>query len=116
MNFPYRDTCVRCGARGEYDVVKLSRRGRIHSFSIISTGSSPPEFYEAERKIGQYGVAIVELGDGVRVMAQLTEFDPDEIEIGAEVEAVIRRLYEEEGVVRYCLKFRPPRTRGYKTT
>jgi len=60
---------------------------------------------------GPYLVALVELAEGVRVTAQLTDVDPDEVEIGMPVEMVTRRLQErgprEQGYLVYGYKFRP---------
>lgn len=112
INFPYKDTCAKCGAKADFDQVELSRRGRVYSYSVIATGSSPPEFSRLERVLGQYVIAIVELEGGVRVMAQLTECKADEVRVGMKVEATVRVLYEDEGVIRYGLKFRPVRVKG----
>ena len=40
-------------------------------------------------------------------MAQITDADPDKIEIGTKVRAVVRRLYDQEGILRYGAKFVP---------
>jgi uncharacterized OB-fold protein len=55
-------------------------------------------------------MALVELQEGVRVTAQLTDVDPDQASIGMEVEMVVRRLRadEERGLIVYGYKFRPP--------
>lgn len=53
----------------------------------------------------------MELAEGVRVTAQLTDVDPDEVEIGMPVEMVTRRLQERgphgQGYLVYGYKFRP---------
>jgi len=54
-------------------------------------------------------VALVELEEGVRVTAQLTDVDADEVEIDMPVEMVTRRLQEKgpHGYLVYGYKFRP---------
>jgi uncharacterized OB-fold protein len=54
-------------------------------------------------------VALVELEEGVRVTAQLTDVEPDEVEIGMPVEVVTRRIQEKgpHGYLVYGYKFRP---------
>jgi uncharacterized OB-fold protein len=37
----------------------------------------------------------------------LTDCDPTAVKRGDRVEAVVRRIYEQEGIVRYGVKFRP---------
>ena len=50
---------------------------------------------------------VVELKEGPRVMVQLADADPDSLEIGMKMRAVVRRLYDQEGVLRYGAKFVP---------
>jgi len=61
--------------------------------------------------VGPYPIAIVELDEGLRIMAQLTECDPEEVKIGMEVEATLRKVYEDEDVIRYGIKFKPVRVK-----
>jgi hypothetical protein len=52
---------------------------------------------------------MVELVDGTRVLAQLTDVDLEDVYVGMEVEAAFRRLYTygEDGHIVYGTKFRP---------
>jgi len=54
-------------------------------------------------------VGIIELEDGTKVLAQLTDVDGEALSEGAEVEFTLRRLREdgERGVIFYGYKFRP---------
>lgn len=110
INFPPKEICIKCGKRTEYETIKLSGRGKVYSFTIIAAGSAPPEFSDQQRYTGPYAVAIIELIEGVRIVAQITDCRPTDLKIDMEVEAVFRRIYEDEGVVRYGLKFRPADT------
>jgi len=96
-----------CGKKAEYEPTPLKGRGKIYSYTIISAGGAPPEFSEQERLAGSFGVAIVELEEGPRVIAQMTDCKPGELSVGTNVEAVFRRIYEDDGVIRYGIKFRP---------
>ena len=107
INFPSRDVCLGCGKKAEYEPTPLKGRGKIYSYTIISAGGAPPEFSEQERLAGSFGVAIVELEEGPRVIAQMTDCKPGELSVGTNVEAVFRRIYEDDGVIRYGIKFRP---------
>jgi len=80
--------------------------GEIVAHTVVE-GALPPEFSEFEKKVGSVGVVLVELDEGVRVPGMLTDCDPYTTERGDRVEKVARRLYEQEGVVRYGYKFRP---------
>ena len=112
INFPYHSVCKHCCSKADYEEVKLSWRGRVYSYTIIAAGSSPPEFVNWERAIGPYPVAIIELEGGQKIMAQLTECKPEEVKIGMEVEATFRKIYEDEGIVRYGIKFKPIRIKN----
>ena len=85
----------------------FARKGKIVSFTVIEPGGAPSEFAEQVRLNGHYGVALIELDGGVRVLAQMTDADPYKMKVGDNVEAVIRVLYEQEGIIRYSFKFRP---------
>jgi len=58
---------------------------------------------------GPYVVAMVQLEEGIRVTAQLTDVEPDEVVVGMPVEMVVRRIreYGAHGYLVYGYKFRP---------
>jgi len=89
-----------CGGR-EFVEIKLSGRGRLITFTKIY--NVPPAY----KKSGAYCVGLIELEEGVRIFAQLTDVEISELKIGMPVRAVFRKLYEEgeSGVVHYGVKF-----------
>jgi len=100
--FPPRPVCPNCRST-EMVYVPLPRRGRVVNYTVIR--QPPLEFkYHAP-----YVVAIVELENGVRITSQLTDVSPEDVRIGMEVEAVIRKLGEDgvDGIIFYGFKFRP---------
>ena len=56
-----------------------------------------------------YTVTLVKLAEGALVTAQLTDIDPDQDEIGQEVEMVTRKMRTDgaEGMIVFGYKFRP---------
>lgn len=106
VHFPPRESCVACGAVEWVDVA-LDRTGSVYAFTIIGKGAAPSEFLEQQNAVGAYGVAVVELEDGPRVSAMLTDVEPKDVRIGMPVRMVFRRLYTQEGVSRYGFKFAP---------
>jgi len=100
--YPPRRVCPVCHSRNLVEV-KLPERGVVVTYTIIR---SPPRGYE---KYAPYAIAVVELLDGTKVLAQLTDIDLSEVKIGMEVEAVFRKIREdgEEGIIEYGVKFRP---------
>lgn len=106
INFPPKAVCKYCLTGSQFEDVELSGRGTIYSYTVIAGGGAPPEFAEHARCKGSYPVAVVELEEGPRVIAQLVNSPDEGMAIGKPVEAVFRRIYEEEGVIRYGFKFR----------
>jgi len=75
----------------------------VYSFSTVYDAPGNYQHYRP------YTVALVKLEEGPVVTAQLTDVDPEDVEIGMPVEMVTRRLTEEgeEGLILYGYKFRP---------
>ncbi len=107
INFPPKGVCKNCKESLDFEKVKLSGKGTIYSYTVISAAAAPPEFSKQEKYGGTYVVALVDLDEGPRIVAQLTDCKPGEVKIGMRVKAVLRRIYEDEGVIRYGFKFKP---------
>jgi uncharacterized OB-fold protein len=107
VNFPPKGVCKHCNASSEFDDVQLSGKGKIHTYVLISAGGAPPEFAEQEKAGGMYPVAIVELEEGPKVIGQVADADLKAMKIGMPVTAELRKIYSEEGVIRYGFKFVP---------
>ncbi len=104
VQFPRRMACSSCGGE-ELESHRLSGRGIVHSYSEVAQtpdGFEPPHL-----------MALVQLVEGVIVAAQLTDVDPEDIEIGMQVEMVTRRIRDHgsQGLLVYGYKFRPAVTR-----
>lgn len=107
LNFPPKGVCKFCRKSFEFEEVALSGRGTVYTYTVIAGAGAPPEFTDQARAVGAYPVAVVQLDEGPRVIGQVVGASADCISIGLRVEAVVRRVYEEEGVIRYGFKFRP---------
>jgi len=107
VNFPPKGVCKYCNASSEFEEIQLSGRGKVHTFVLISAGGAPPEFAEQEKAGGQYPVAIVQLEEGPKVIGQIADADPKAVKIDMPVTTELRKIYTEEGVIRYGFKFVP---------
>ncbi|KTG07651.1 hypothetical protein AUR64_02885 [Haloprofundus marisrubri] len=110
LTFPPEGACGSCHRRVEFEHVELPRTGVVRAVTSIGHGGAPPEFVEQQRRDGAYGVALVELeheGESVTLPAQLTDTDTETVDVGDGVRAVVRKLYEQEGLPRYGTKFVP---------
>jgi hypothetical protein len=85
------------------DSVRLSGQGRVLAVTRVY---QPARGF---RDSAGAATALIELREGVRVIAQLTDVDAEEVAPGLEVEMVVRRLRadHEEGFIVYGYKFRP---------
>jgi hypothetical protein len=87
---------------GKLEPYKLERRGKVVSYTVIHVGANGFEDQVP------YLLAIVELKDGPRLTAQITDCNPSEVKIGDEVELVFRRMGQEseDGILYYGYKAR----------
>ncbi len=111
FHFPPRYVCLQCGGQ-TFHREPLAGKGEVYARTVISRGSAPTEFREQQDVAGDYGVCIVQFEEGPRVITQLTDCDPTDVEIGTRVECVLRRIYRQEGVTRYGYKFRPSKPKS----
>lgn len=103
--YPPRGACAACRSRA-FEPLALPRTARVYALTRIGRGGAPSEFALEQAQVGAYWVAVVEWPEqNVRVTARLWGFDEEGPAIGAEVRPVVRRLFEQEGKVRYGVKF-----------
>lgn len=96
--FPRVDSCTYC-ATEDPSPVELSTRGTLWSWTAVT---APPPGYEGEVP---FGIGIVELPEGVRVITRLTESDPSALHAGQPMECRVVRLHadaEGNDVVTYA--------------
>lgn len=81
----------------------LGESGKIISWTIIRT--PPAQFMDQ----APYGVVLVELEDGMRLTAQLVDWQPKQLKIGQRVTTVVRRVTQpnSDGVIPYGIKVKP---------
>jgi len=100
--YPPKPSCPYCGSR-ETTRIELPKKGKVISWSVEYT---VPEGYRSRAPII---AALIELENGVKVLSTLADVEPNEVYIGMEVEAVLRRIWEEsnENLIIYGIKFVP---------
>jgi hydroxymethylglutaryl-CoA synthase len=110
LNFPPSGACRDCTARPDaFEEIALPGTGTVEAATTIALGGAPPEFVEQQSRSGPFVSAVVALdghdGDGaVSVPAQVVTGPDESVSVGSGVEATIRRIYQQEGVVRYGFK------------
>lgn len=103
LQFPPVLICPKCKSQ-DLKSFNLLGRGVVYSFSTVYT---PLAQFE---DVAPYVVALIDLEEGPRITAQLTDVSSNDVEIGMPVEMVIRKISEcgNNGVIVYGYKFRPP--------
>lgn len=86
---------------------KFSSKGTLYTYTINHYAPPPP--YHAVDPFVPFGVACVDMPEGIKVAGQIpADVDPDSIKIGAEMEVVREVLYtDEEGTEVLAWMFRP---------
>jgi uncharacterized OB-fold protein len=102
VTFPGRLICPEC-KQSEHETIPLSGKGKLETFTIIRT--APSGFTD----FAPYAVGIIELEEGVKILGQITDCDPEELNTGDTLTSKFRRMNEEgkTGMIMYAYKFVP---------
>jgi uncharacterized OB-fold protein len=98
--FPRADACPYC-ATDSPEPVELSRRGTLWAWTAVT---APPPGYEGDVP---FGFGVVELPEGLRVIARLTEGNPSALASGQTMELRVVPLHRDENgndVVTYAFE------------
>jgi hydroxymethylglutaryl-CoA synthase len=93
--------CVVCQAKDRFEPYRFAdKKGRIFTFTQdrLQTSNDPPNT-----------AVVVDFDGGGRAMFDLTDRDPDQVEVMMPVEMTFRKLYFNRGVHNYYWKARPVR-------
>ena len=103
--FGARYACENCCSK-ELENVTLSREGKIYSYTIAHYPPPPPYAGPIDPFV-PYAIAWVDLSDSVRVLSTLTDCKFENLEIGLDVELVIKKGWTDKNgnqVVTYSFK------------
>ena len=93
-----RNLCTACSS-DEIDWVPSTGRGTIYTFTI--NHRAPNEFMKQRLP---YAVAMIQLDDGVRMMANIIDTPLERITIGARVKVVFERVNDEVSLPQFMLE------------
>jgi 3-hydroxy-3-methylglutaryl CoA synthase len=98
VQFPRHRVCIECGKPDALDEVRLARRGRLFTFTndYLFESPDPPVSH-----------AVVDLEGGGRLYCQLTDCEPERVEIDMPLELTFRKVHEGGGFNNYFWKARP---------
>jgi len=98
IQFPIHRICIECGYSKGLEEVKLPRVGKLFTFThdYLTETPDPPTTH-----------AVIDLDGGGRVYVQLTDCEPERVEIGMPLELTFRKYHEGYGLKNYFWKARP---------
>jgi hydroxymethylglutaryl-CoA synthase len=98
IHFPRRRVCDKCGAKDEMEDFRLSRRGRIYTYThdYVYLNPDPPET-----------LVVVDMEGGGRFFGQMTDVNPKDVRIGLDVELSFRKMHDGQALPNYFWKVRP---------
>jgi uncharacterized OB-fold protein len=102
--YPRRRVCPACRGTA-WEPLRLSRRGKVVTSTVVHVA---PEDLAMETP---YPMAVIETHEGARLMAQVSDCDPAEVQPGLEVSLEFRRIRREghSGILCYGYKAVPVR-------
>jgi uncharacterized OB-fold protein len=93
--FPARPRCDQCWST-EFEWVRASGQGTVYSFAVMHRVYHPAFKGEAP-----YNLAVIELEEGPRMLANVVDCPNDRIRVGMPVEAVFDDVSDEATLVRF---------------
>ena len=98
VQFPKHRVCIECSHAGGLEDVKLARRGTLFTFTndYLFESPDPPVTH-----------GVVDLDGGGRLYVQLTDCEPERVQIDMPLELTFRRIHEGGGFHNYFWKARP---------
>jgi uncharacterized OB-fold protein len=94
--YPPRDLCPGCRSR-LWEKTELPRTGKLLAHTVIRV---PPSQFADQ---APYPLAVVELEGGAKILVQIADASPEELESGQEVRLELRRIQDEgkAGIICY---------------
>ena len=84
-----RELCAECGS-WEWEWARSSGRGSIFSWTVVARALHPAFQHDVP-----LAPTVIELEEGVRLLSQVVDCPPDELEIGMPVEVVFDAVTDE---------------------
>ena len=93
--FPKQDSCPSCTGSSTEEIL-LGRRGKLWTWTVQHFPPPTPPYTGDARSFVPFGVGYIELPEGIRVEARLTENDPERLAIGMDMELVVEKFLQTE--------------------
>ena len=84
-----REMCAKCGS-DEWKWVKSSGKGTVFTWTVAARAMHPA-FVDA----GPYAPVIIEMDEGVRLVSELIDCEPADLEVGMRIEVAFAKVSDE---------------------
>ena len=98
-----RNTCASCGS-WHWEWARSSGRGIVFTFTVVVRAMHP-----AFQEDVPLAPAVIEMEEGVRLLSQVEDCPPEELEIGMPVEVVFDEVTAEVTLPKFCRAGSPAR-------
>ena len=100
--FPPRVICSDCKSC-DFELLKLKDEGRLLTYTVIRV--APSQFVNQS----PYAMGIVKLDEGVNLLAQIVDCEPEQLQIGMKLKLEFRKIQQdgEAGILCYGYKCVP---------
>jgi uncharacterized OB-fold protein len=90
-----RELCAACGS-WQWEWARSNGRGRVFTWTVVARALHP-----AFQQNVPYAPTVIEMDEGVRVLSELVDCRPDQLEIGMPVEVVFEDVTAEITLPRF---------------
>ena len=98
--FPKRVICPTCLKDETLEEINLSSKGKLYTYCIVK--AAPLGF------TAPYAIGYVDLPEGLRIFAPLTESDKEKLKLGMDLDLIVDKIREDDtGQDVYGYKFKP---------
>lgn len=94
VNFHPKPWCIECGSR-DLPWTEVKPEGTVYSFTISRSVAMNFPGWQDELPVV---FCLIDLDDGARMYAQVTDCDPDDMQIGLRVRAYFKDISDEAGI------------------
>lgn len=95
IQYPPRRICYKCKTKDQFTEVQLAKQGKLFTYTVEHLFPSPDN-----RLI----TGVVDLADGARLFTQITDTEPEEMQIGMDLRLTFRVLHKGGGFYQYFWK------------
>ncbi|MBQ70065.1 MAG: hypothetical protein CMA65_01060 [Euryarchaeota archaeon] len=86
--------------------ISLALRGVVSSWTKLSAAGAPSEFSLRAPLLGGITTVLLDLDDGPKGVFLMVDDEENDVSIGDSIDLVVRRIYAQEGMIRYGLRGR----------